>query len=168
MKKVVKIKPTGEYPCQWDDLIDDKGKTIATIYTEEEAKKDGLKTGIRKGRDGVYDIVVWAREINNEVVRNALKDLGKKTGTNYVLCVRRTIEDDIIAWAEKLMKPLEKYGNPKRGYDFSKASTPRQKAEIISIWVGEILYEALTYKDERVVKSLAETVKAEIQDLVCQ
>jgi hypothetical protein len=64
------------------------------------------------------------------------------------------------------MKPLKKYGNLKKGYDFSRARTPRQKAEIIGIWIGEILYEALTYKDVETVKSLTETIKVEIEDLI--
>jgi len=41
---------------------------------------------------------------------------------------------------------LKKYGNPEEGYDFSKAKTAKQKAEVIGIWIGEILYETLTYK----------------------
>jgi len=47
---------------------------------------------------------------------------------------------------------LKKYGNPEEGYDFSKAKTAKQKAKVIGIWIGEILYETLTYKDEEVVR----------------
>ena len=64
------------------------------------------------------------------------------------------------------MKPLKKYGNPDEGYDFSKARTSRQKAEVIGIWIGEILYEALAYKDVEAVRSLTETIKTEIEGLV--
>ncbi len=52
------------------------------------------------------------------------------------------------------------------GYDFSKARTSRQKAEVVSIWIGEILYEALTYKNAEAVKSLTETIKTEIEELI--
>ncbi|MBI3377398.1 MAG: hypothetical protein HY035_03200 [Nitrospirae bacterium] len=77
--KSIKVKPTGEYPCQWDDLIDSKNNVIATIYTLKEGKKDNLKSGITKGTDGIYDIVVNSKEITVEVVRNALVDLEKVT-----------------------------------------------------------------------------------------
>ena len=83
-KKRKKIRSSCEYPSQWDDLIDSRKNVIATIYTLEEGKKDNLKPGIKKGKDGIYDIVVHANEINNEVVRNALEDLGKVTGKQYV------------------------------------------------------------------------------------
>jgi hypothetical protein len=166
VEKRIKIRPTCEYPCQWDDLIDSRKKVIATIYTPEEGGKDKLKLGITKGTDGIYDIVVYAKEINNEVVRNALKDLEKITDKRYIFEGTPSFEDEIIAYAERLMKPLKKYGNPKKGYDFSKAKTHRQKAEIIGIWMGEILYEALTYKDVNAVTSLIRTIKTEIEDLI--
>src|SRR4030042_2906724 len=82
-KKIIKVRPTSEYPCQWDDLIDSRKKVIATIYTLQEGKKDNLKPGIVKGEDGIYDVVVHAKDINNEVVRNALRDLEKVTGKRY-------------------------------------------------------------------------------------
>ena len=44
-KKVMRIKPASEYPCQWDDLIGPNQKVIATIYTHEEGKKDNLRPG---------------------------------------------------------------------------------------------------------------------------
>ena len=165
-KKTIRVKPTCEYPCLWDDLIGPSGKVIATIYTLEEGEKDNLKSGITKGKDGIYDIVVHAEEINNEVVRNALKDLEKVTGKGCVFAGTPSPEDSIIAYAEKLMKPLNKYGNSKEGYDFSKAKTPKQKAEVICIWIGEILYETLTYKDAETVKSLTKTIKTEIEELI--
>ena len=165
-EKIIKIRPTTEYPCQWDDLIGPKRKVIATIYTVEEGKKDNLKLGINKGKDGIYDIVVSAKEINNQMVRNALGNLGKVTGYQYKLASTLSLEDKIITYAEKLMKPLKKYGNPDDGYNFSKAKTNKQKAEVIGIWIGEILYEALTYKDLDTLKSLTETIKAEIEELI--
>lgn len=165
-KKIIKIKPTGEYPCQWDDLIGLNKKVIATIYTYDEGKKNNLKPGITKAKDGIYDIVVHSKEINNEVVRNALKDLEKITGKKYIFISSPSYEDRIIAYAERLMKPLEKYGDSKEGYDFSKASTSKQKVEIISIWIGEILYDALTYKDVESVKSLIQTIQTEIEELI--
>lgn len=164
-RKRIRIRPACEYPCQWDDLIDSHKKVFATIYTFEEGEKDNLKPGITKGKDGIYDIVVHSEEINNEVVRNALKDLEKVTGKRYVFISFPSHEDKIIAYAERLMRPLKKYGNLDKGYDFSKARTPKQKAEVISIWIGEILYEALTYKDVESVKSLIKTIRTEIEDL---
>ena len=160
------IKSTGQYPCQWDDLINEKGKIIATIYTEEEAKRDGLKFGISKGKDGIYDIVTSSKEINNEVVRNELNELSKRTKKKYQFVAESILEDKLIEYANKMIKPIEKYGNEKDGYDFSKARTPKQKTEIISIWIGEILYEAIAYKDVKTVKSLTTTIKLEIEDLI--
>lgn len=165
-KKIIKVKPTSEYPCQWDDLIDSRKKVIATIYTLKEGEKDNLKLGITKRKNGIYDIVVHAKEINNEVVREALKDLEKVTGKRYVFAGSPFPEDKIIAYAERLMKPLKKYGNAEEGYDFSKARTAKQRAEVIGIWIGEILYEALTYKDVEAVKSLTETIKTEIEEFI--
>lgn len=165
-KKIIRVIPACEYPCQWDDLIGPSGKVVATIYTFEEGGKDNLKSGITKGKDGIYDIVVHAKEINNEVVRNALKDLEKVTGTPYVFVSSPSPEDKIIAYTERLMRPLKKYGDPDEGFNFSKAGTVRQKTEVIGIWIGEIMYEALTYKDAEAVKSLTETIKTEIEELI--
>lgn len=64
------------------------------------------------------------------------------------------------------MEPLKKYGDPSDGYDFSKARTAREKTEAISIWIGEILYEALAYKDYATVSSLIEAIQAEIEELI--
>lgn len=165
-KKIIKVNPTSEYPCQWDDLIDSRKKVVATIYTLEEGEKDNLKPGITRGEDSIYDIVVHAQEINNEVVKNALEDLGNITDKRYVFSGCTSPDDEIIDYAEKLMKPLHKYGNPKDGYDFSKARTSKQKAEVVGIWIGEILYEALTYKDVESTRSLTETIIAEIEELI--
>ncbi len=49
VEKRIKIRPTCEYPCQWDDLIDSRKKVIATIYTPEEGGKDKLKRRNNKG-----------------------------------------------------------------------------------------------------------------------
>lgn len=167
-KSVIFITPTGEYPSQWDDLIDASRRTIATIYTEQEAKKNHLARGIKKGKDGVYDIVVDAAEINHEMVRNALTKLAKKTSRSYRLKVNATAEDRIVNFANRLMRPLGKYGNPKRGYDFSWAVSPKQKGEVIGIWIGEILYEALVYKDVKTAQSLTRMIQIEIEDLIKQ
>lgn len=165
-RKIIRIKPTCEYPCQWDDLIDSRKQMIATIYNRKEGERNNLKPGITKGKDGIYDIVVHAKEINNEVVRNALKDLGKVTGESYIFVGFRSPEDKIISYAERLMRSLKKYDNPDKGYDFSKARTPKQKVEVISIWIGEILYEALTYKDVESTKSLINVIQTEIEKLI--
>jgi len=85
--KVVTIRTTGEYPCQWDDLVEVSGATLATIYTLQEVKKEGCKPGIRRGTDGVYDIVVPVTELGHTTVKEALKDLEKITGMRYVLSV---------------------------------------------------------------------------------
>ena len=82
--RTIKTSPTSEYPCQWDDLIGPGKKVIATLCTLQEGKKDNLKVGITKGKDGIYDIVVQAKEINNKVARNALDNLKKVTGEKYI------------------------------------------------------------------------------------
>ena len=64
------------------------------------------------------------------------------------------------------MKPLKKYGDPEEGYDFSMAKSAKQKTEVIAIWIGEILYEALTYKDVEAVRSLTDTIRTEIEELI--
>jgi hypothetical protein len=84
---VVRVKPTSEYPCQWDDLVGAGGGTLATIYTFNEVRKEGLKPGITRGSDGVYDIVMSLEEIDHVVVRKALKELGKITSVRYILSV---------------------------------------------------------------------------------
>lgn len=111
-------------------------------------------------------MVVYAKEINNEVVRDAFKDLEKITDKRYIFKGTTSYEDGIIVYAERLMKPLIKYEDHEEGYDFSKAKTHRQKAEIIGIWAGEILYEALICKDVNAVTSLTRTIKTEIEDLI--
>lgn len=72
----------------------------------------------------------------------------------------------ILRFADQLMRPLKKYGNHKRGYNFSKAKTARQKAEVIQIWIGEILYEATKNQDPESLKSLITTILLEIEGLV--
>ena len=65
-------------------------------------------------------------------------------------------------------KPAEKYKDSKGYYDFSKARTPKEKAEIIMGWVGEILYDGVTYKDKKSLESLARMIKLEIKGLIKQ
>ena len=72
---IIRVKPTCEYPCQWDDLINSHNKVIATIYTIEEAEKDNLKLGITKGKDGIYTtihqlLVFYARFLKCITVRH--------------------------------------------------------------------------------------------------
>lgn len=165
---LIKVYPACEYPAQWDDLIDQDKKVIATIYTLEEGLKDKRKEGITKAKDGIYDMVVLAKEINNEVVKNALEKLGRITRKEYKFMGKRSEEDKIITFAEKLMRPLAKYGDQKKGYDFSKIKAAKEKAKIIGIWIGEILYEAITHKDVEAVKSLTEIILTEIEDLIKQ
>lgn len=90
--KLEKIYPTGEYPTQWDDLINEKRETIATIYTLEEAKEDGFEEGITLSEDGVYDIVVDVQEITNKVVESALEQLGKITKKKYVFICKTLLQ----------------------------------------------------------------------------
>ena len=42
MKKLMKLRITGYYPCLWDDLIDEDNKVYASIYTLKNVKKDRL------------------------------------------------------------------------------------------------------------------------------
>lgn len=75
-------------------------------------------------------------------------------------------EKEILKFANQLIKPLSQYGDKRRGYDFSKAKTAKKKAEIIKIWIGEIIYEAIRYKDPKTLKSLIEMIGLEIEDLI--
>ena len=164
--KINKIHSDVQYPCQYDDLFDEKGKLIATIYTEKDAKEDGLRQGVSKGRDGIYNIVTSAKEINNEVVRNGLEELSRKTGKRYEFVAEKTNEDKIIKYAEKLMQRLEKYKIGKGVYDFPKTDAPRQKARVFVGKFSGILYEALTYKDVGAVKSLTDIIELEIAEMI--
>ncbi|HLE87434.1 MAG TPA: hypothetical protein VI727_07195 [Candidatus Brocadiaceae bacterium] len=62
-----------------------------------------------------------------------MKDLEKVTGKQYIFAGSPSNQDKIIAYAERLMIPLKKYGNPQVGYDFSKARTQIKSRFII--WV---------------------------------
>ncbi len=86
-KKIIKLRTTGKYPCQYDDLIDENNLTRATFYTLEEIKKDlsSSKEGITKGTDGVYDIVLELEELTIKDVRKALEMLGKFCNFEFVL-----------------------------------------------------------------------------------
>lgn len=83
-KEKINLRTTGEYPCQWDDLIDEHGKTYATVYTLKNARGDGVtEAGITQSSDGIFDIVIDAPKLTKDVVRNSLKELSKITGIEY-------------------------------------------------------------------------------------
>lgn len=147
--RVTRIKPTSEYPCQWDDLIGPNKKVIATIYTPEEGKKDNLKPGITKGKDGIYDIVVHAKEINNEVARNALRNLEKVTGKQYIFVSTTSSEDRIINYAGRLMRPLKKYGNPDEGYVFQGQELPDKRLRLSASGLGRYYMRPLHARMQR-------------------
>ncbi len=80
------LKTTGKYPCQWDDIINKKRETYATIYTLKNARGDNItKAGITKKKDGIFDIVIDAPELTKELVQTAIKELSKITGIEYKL-----------------------------------------------------------------------------------
>lgn len=81
--KSIKIYPTSEYPSEWDDLIDLRKRVIATIYGREYGIKEKCKIGITRAKDGIYDIVVQVKEINNKVVQDALGKLSEITKKKY-------------------------------------------------------------------------------------
>ena len=172
MKKI-RVYQTIEFPCPYEDLVV-KGKqgkiTIATIYTEGYAKKYTTINSlprIKKSKNGIYDIVVDASEINNEIVRNALKDLEKKTHKKYKFICKKTAEDKIFKYAEQLIEYGERF-RTKKGYNLDRAKTPREKTQIIRGWIGEMLYEAEVYKNLPALKSLEKTIAIEIKDLIKQ
>jgi len=167
-KRKILVYSKTEYPCQRDDLITKKGKTIATIYTEKEAEKEKLAQGIRKAKNGIYDIVICGTEINNEIARNALKNLEKKTNKEYRFVSKKTFEDKIIDYANKLNSLADKYKDKNNCYDFSKAKSPSKKRNIIKSWIGEILYEAVAYKNVKALKSLTKIIGIEINDIIKQ
>lgn len=81
-KKPIELYTLIEYPTNYDDLVDKKKKTVAAIYTLAYAS---VKVqGITKAKDGIYDIVVGAREINNLIVNIALKDLSRHAGREFI------------------------------------------------------------------------------------
>ena len=80
------LKTTSEYPCKWDDLINEQRETYATIYTLKNAREEGIiKIGITKKKDGIFDIVVDVPELTKELVQTAIKELSKITGIEYKL-----------------------------------------------------------------------------------
>lgn len=133
---------------------------------KKKQKKDGLSFGIKKSKDKIYDIVVDATEINNEVVRNALKNLEKITKQKYNFISKKTPEDKIIDYANKLIKYGEKSKEKNGNYNFDMAKIFFEKNLVIRSWVGELIYEALTYKDPRTLKSLEKTINIEIKYLL--
>ena len=167
--KTIKVYSTAQFPCQWDDLVikeKKKKKLIATIYSKKEAEKDNLGFGIKKARDNIYDLVVDASEINNQVVRDALQDLEKRTHKKYKFFSEKTNEDRIIDYANKLIKYGEKFKNKNGDYDFSQVKIPYEKNLVIRSLIGEILYEAITYKNPKGLKSLETTINLEIKELL--
>ena len=88
MKKLIKLKTTGHYPCQWDDLIDQNMKVRVTIYTLQNVKKDSLLTLNKEGiyydkKDKIYDIVIDFSELTKKIVKNLIEKLSKITGIKY-------------------------------------------------------------------------------------
>lgn len=164
--KSINVYSTSQFPSQWDDLITKEKRLIATLYTKKEAKKDNISFGVKKAKDGIYDIVVDATEINNEIVKNALKDLTKKTNKKYRFVSKRTNEDKIIDYSNKLLKYAEKFKDKEGYYDFSQVKTPYEKNLVIRSWIGELLYEAIVYKNPEVLKSLEKTMDIEIKELL--
>lgn len=83
--KALNIYTVCDYPCEWDDLLDDKGQVIASIFTFEYIKNEdsSARIGITQSEDGIYDIVVNENEINNKVVQKALDALSKITAKKY-------------------------------------------------------------------------------------
>ncbi len=80
------LKPTGQYPCQWDDLIDKNGRVVVAIYTLREKLVDGPAVpGVKLDEDGIFDIVLDVPELNEKVVAEALAELSSRAGKRYRL-----------------------------------------------------------------------------------
>lgn len=81
---------TGFYPCPWDDLIDEKSKVYATVYTLNNVRKDSW-IGIRKAgiifnkKDKIFDIVVDVPKLTEKIVLQELEKLSKITSVQYRL-----------------------------------------------------------------------------------
>ena len=90
MKKTMKLRITGYYPCPWDDLIDNNSKVYVSICTLKNAKKDPLLKLNKKGikfdkKDKIYDIIIDVSELTEKIVKNSLKQLSEITGIHYTL-----------------------------------------------------------------------------------
>ena len=86
MVKLMELKSTGQYPCQWNDIIDNKRRTYVTVYTLKNAREDGIKRAcIKKARDGVFDIVIDTSQLTKKIIVKALEDLSKITEIKYNL-----------------------------------------------------------------------------------
>ncbi|MEK6826623.1 MAG: hypothetical protein AABX90_03265 [Nanoarchaeota archaeon] len=88
--KTMKLKMTGDYPCPWDDLINESKKVHVTIHTLKSVKKDPLLKLSKEGitfdkKERINDIVIDVSELTEKIVRNSLKKLSKITGVNYKL-----------------------------------------------------------------------------------
>ncbi len=80
------LKSTGQYPCQWDDLIDKNSRIVVTIYTLREKLIDGPAVpGVKLCEDGIFDIVVDVPELTEKVVVEALAELSSRAGKRYRL-----------------------------------------------------------------------------------
>jgi len=81
----MKLKSTCVLPSQWNDLVDEKDNVIATVYTLKERQSDfeDAKVGIIKAEDGIYDVVVEAEELTDEVIGEAIGNLMGCTKENY-------------------------------------------------------------------------------------
>ena len=72
-------------PARSVDLIYNKNKIYAVVYTLAEAAEDKLALGVTKAKDGIYDIVLDVPEVNVSVIEKALKELSKITTLEYRL-----------------------------------------------------------------------------------
>lgn len=88
MSRTMELWPTGIYPCQWDDIINEGKRVYVTIYTLKYVKNDSLsnlkKEGIKFNKsDKVYDMIVDTPILTRDIVIKWLKRLSKITKINY-------------------------------------------------------------------------------------
>jgi len=88
MKKSIKLAPMEPVPTKkWNNLLDIiNQKTHATVYTLEYAREDPdmpKEPGITQGNDGIYLIVIDAKELTKTNINAALSKLTEKTGIEY-------------------------------------------------------------------------------------
>jgi len=74
---------------------------------------------------------------------------------------------EMLKYANYLIDFGKKYKR-KDYYDFSKAKSPSEKTRIIRSWIGEILHEAVKYKNKAQLESLEKTISSEIRELIKQ
>jgi len=72
----------------WEDLLDVvKQQTHATVYTLKYAREDKdmpKEPGITQGKDGIYHIIIDAKELTKTNIKNALEKLTEITGIDYL------------------------------------------------------------------------------------